>query len=214
MPCLRPRNAADARHRHPAARALHRAAIPRSADRAHGSRHDQHEVGAPPHPRGVARREVDILLGTQMIAKDSTSPGHGSRVVDATRGCTSRTFARERTFQLVAQVAVARGAGRRAACVCRPGPGASCDSGRAAPFGAGIRRGGAAAASAAPPGVSAAYGWCGSSRGGGCRPAAAAAEDVATWCGASAPTAGEPSRLGDAHARSRGSRVAGAGTCS
>src|SRR5256714_9270035 len=70
----------------------------------------------------VARGEVDILLGTQMIAKGLDFPNVTVvGVVDADTGLHFPDFrAGERTFPLVAQVAGSeqRGSTRRAVIVC------------------------------------------------------------------------------------------------
>src|SRR5437660_426649 len=51
VPGVRQGDPADARARHPAARALREPAVPRGPDRPHGSRHHEHQVGTPSHPR-------------------------------------------------------------------------------------------------------------------------------------------------------------------
>src|SRR5207247_1180245 len=73
----------------------------------------------------VARGDVDILLGTQMIAKGLDFPNVTVvGVVDADTGLHLPDFrAAERTFQLVAQVAGRAGRGPKGGHVFAPAPG-------------------------------------------------------------------------------------------
>ena len=88
--------------------------VPRRADRADGSRHDQHQVVATSGFSARSRRARSIILiGTQMIAKGLDFPNVTLvGVVDADTGLHLPDFrAAERTFQLLAQVAGRAGRG-------------------------------------------------------------------------------------------------------
>ena len=119
----------------------------------------------------VARGEVDILLGTQMIAKGLDFPRVTVvGVVDADTGLHLPDFrAGERTFQLVAQVAGRAGrgpAGGRVVVQTRaPGPSRAARGGGA--LGRRVRGGGAAAADRpAIRRIRLTSDWCGSWRSG------------------------------------------------